>query len=238
MKATDIMMDISYSWRDFILLLFCLCIVYIALLSIKTSLKDRIKKVFDVTLNVYETVSILLILVVFFLIKPALHGLILIAVLGMGFQHLRNYVHSRLFHIMGHVKKGLHIKVDDQKGIITHMGRLGIEMKSDVGLHQIPYDTLVKKGYILSSGERIGGYYRLQVNAKEGTLDRQRIQELIHVLYSSPYVDSSYRPEIVRSLSDHDMIDVKLLVKEEHHIRDLIEVLEEQGYLSVIIKSQ
>jgi len=101
----------------------------------------------------------------------------------------------------------------------------------------VPYHTLISKGYIISSGERIGGYYSLEISSADSAMDKARLTHLKHLMISSPYVDGSHQPDMTRSLSVDNMIHVRLLVKEEDHIHDLIEVLEEQGYHSAITKS-
>jgi len=89
----------------------------------------------------------------------------------------------------------------------------------------------------MSSGEKIGGYYHLTITQMESEESTASLSEVSHLLISSPYVDGDHKPKITRSLSDPEEIDIKLLVKEESHLHDLISLLSEHGYKSVITKS-
>ena len=89
----------------------------------------------------------------------------------------------------------------------------------------------------MSSGEKIGGYYRLNITREKSEAGYNYLSELSNMLISSPYVDGDHKPEIKRSIHAQDTIDVRLLVKEEQHLNDLIALLREHGYQSKITKS-
>jgi hypothetical protein len=239
-------MNLGYNWSDLFLLSLVLVLMYLLLIFVRKiilsvsfvgRLRVMVKRVLDVIIILYEPISLLIVISVFVMIKPAFHGL-LIGIMGViGFSHLRNYAHSRIIQSSSGLKTGRRIKIHEQLGIITDLGRLGIQIRSDDGLYYIPYHVLVIEGYILSSGDKIGGYYNLNISSGKHEQINQAIDELSNILISSPYVDGDYKPEITRSLSLDGTLDVRLLVKEESHIHDLIGLLEENQFISRIIKS-
>jgi len=246
MMDFDQLIHIDYNWTDLIFLTIVLVAIYAILIFTKRvisgiswvgRLRSTIKKIVNTLVILYEPLSILIVISVFVMIKPAFHGLIVGIIGVVGFSHLRNYFHSRLIQTGKALKTGRRIRVLDQVGIITDLGRLGIQIRSDDGLHYIPYHELVSRGFVLSSGDKIGGYYNLQVDPKDEEHIDQDMQRLSNILISSPYVDGDYKPEISRSITLDGKINVRLLVKEESHIHDLMSLLEENDFMSVITKS-
>ncbi len=245
MNIEDIF-NIDYNWGDLIFLTIILVLVYLLLLffrkivfsiSILGGTRKIVQRFLDITLILYEPLFILVIVSVFVMIKPGVHGLIIGVILVMGYSHIRNYFHGRLFMSDKSLKAGRRIKITNQEGIITSMGRLGIQVRSDDGLHYLPYQILVTEGFVMSSGDKIGGYYHLSINEPKDELGKNYETELSNILVSSPYVDGDHKPEIERSIISDGVIDVRLLVKEEQHLNDLIALLAEYGYHSKISKS-
>lgn len=237
---------IDYNWSDLFLLSIILILVYLLLYFIRRIISSlvfigRLRSIIRLTLEkvlvLYEPLSLFLVMSLFVMIKPIFHGIIIGSIVLLGFAHFRNYVHGRLIMIDRSLHLGRRLNILDHEGIITHMGRFGIQVRSDNGLHYMPYHLLVTQGFILSSGEKIGGYYNLQIKLQEDVEDKASLTELSHMLTSSPYVDGDHKPEISRSISSNRSVDVKLLVKEESHVYDLMALLDENGFLSVIIKS-
>ncbi len=238
--------NIDYNWVDLIFLSVVLVLVYMLLLFLRKIVfnisflggaRSIVKRVLDIILILYEPLFILVIISAFVMIKPGIHGLIIGVLLIMGFSHIRNYFHGRLFMSDKSLKAGRRIRISDQEGIITQMGRMGLQVRSDDGLHYVPYHILVTEGYVMSSGEKIGGYYRLSISKENSDAGQSYLSELSNILISSPYVDGDHKPEIERSIDAQDTIDVRLLVKEEQHLNDLIALLSEYGYQSKITKS-
>ena len=245
MNIEDIF-NIDYNWVDLIFLSVVLVLVYMLLLFLRKIVfnisflggtRSFVRRALDIILILYEPLFILVIISAFVMIKPGIHGLIVGVLLVMGFNHIRNYFHGRLFMSDKSLKEGRRIRITNQEGIITEMGRMGLQVRSDDGLHYIPYHILVTEGYVMSSGEKIGGYYRLNITREESEPGHNYLSELSNILISSPYVDGDHKPEIERSIHSQDTIDVRLLVKEEQHLNDLIALLSEYGYQSKITKS-
>lgn len=245
MKIEDFF-TLHYNWGDLIFWTIVLALFYAALVFLRKiissvsfvgRLRNIIRKSLDLILIFFEPFSFLLLVSIFIMIKPAFHGL-LVGILGLlGFEHLRNYFHGRLIMSYRSLKIGRLIRIQEQEGIITDLSRLGVEVRSDDGVHYLPYHSLITNGFVLASGDKIGGYYHLRIEPNEEAANINYITQLSDILISSPYVDGDHKPEISRSIESDHAIHAKILVKEEGHVHDLIAVLEENGYRSVITKS-
>lgn len=242
----DDFFNINYTWTDLILITFVLAIGYLLLfflrrilvsLNLKERLKNILRVILDRTLILYEPIFVLIVVTILVMIKPAFHGLIIGLIAVFSYNHLRNYVHGRFIMSDRSLKNGRRIKIGNQEGIITDIGRLGLSLRSDEGLHYLPYHILYSKGFVLSSGEKIGGYYHLFVRPNQSSESALSIEHLKDIIIASPYIDTDHTPEIAQSISSDGGINVKLLVKEEDHIQDLIDMLTEQGFTSTISKS-
>jgi len=80
-------------------------------------------------------------------------------------------------------------------------------------------------------------YYHLRITPEDDEEPKAILSDVTHILISSPYLDGDHKPEISRSITNPGEINTKLLVKEESHLHDLISLLGEHGYKSVITKS-
>ena len=185
----------------------------------------------------YEPIALLIFLALFIVINPLFHGLLGALLVIFSISHIRNYVNGKIIRTYRSIRLGRKLNIGHQDGIITDMGRFGLRIRSDEGLHYIPYNTLVGQGFILSSGENIGGYYKLNITLPEELDTKVSQKELTDMLISSPYIDGTYKPEIIRSTSTKRTTKVKLLVREESHVYDLMALLEENGYQSEITKT-
>ncbi len=173
---------------------------------------------------------------IFVLIKPALHGLILGLALLLAFSHIRNFLNGRIINSNEMFSKGQLVRISDKSGIITEIGKLGLRIRSDDGLHYFPYQTLLTSGYTLSSGDKIGGYYHLSLRMTE-LMDEDQMENLTNIILSSPYLDGDHKPEFYRSLSSEGHLNIKVLVKEEVHLHELMKLLEENGFDATLSKS-
>ena len=230
-------LQIDFNWYQFILIVFILSAVYALLYFLKRIVRSvffsrRVKfwlvNALDLIFIYYEPLAIIIGISLFVLINPLLHGLIVLLGILVGMQHFRNYFNGKIIQGKRSIELGQTIKVEDISGLIFEKGRLGLRVKSKDGLHYIPYEKLIRHGYVLSSGDKIAGLYHLNVSSLEDSkITHHRLTE---VLMSSPYVDEDYKPIIHRSPSDNNILDVTLSVKEESHIFELLTMLEENDF--------
>ena len=246
MKNLEDILYFDYTWWNLFVVVLVFSALYLTLMFAKRIVigatftgrtRPFVLKMIDKSLILIEPIAVITVIAIFIVIRPTLHGLIAGLILLLGFVHIRNYIHGRLIHLYGVIKLGAHIKIDNREGIISEIGRLGLRIKSNDGLHYIPNHALIQSGYILSAVNEVGGYYNLRISANLIKERAQAIKVLSEVLISSPFIDGDHKPEISRSITTEDALDVKILVKEESHLFDLISVLKENEFSVVITKS-
>ncbi|MEL6865219.1 MAG: hypothetical protein AAFP19_12405 [Bacteroidota bacterium] len=198
-------------------------------------LRERLRQV----LLLYELIALLVLLSIFILINPIFHGLLtilfLLLVLVGGFKPLKSYFAGKIVQLNGTIDKGIQLKVNNLQGIIVALGRFGIQLKTSKGLHILSYDQLLIDGYMLLSGEEIGGFYQLKISPSEGNERKDHGTYLTDLLATTPYLDWSHKPEISIGQTPEQVI-ATVLVKEESHLYDLIALLDEWGYVCKLSK--
>ncbi|MEO0776464.1 MAG: hypothetical protein AAF146_07860, partial [Bacteroidota bacterium] len=106
--------------------------------------------------------------------------------------------------------------------------RLGLHLRSNKGKHFINYSQLFAEGYLLLSGEEIGGFYQINIQPREPEAKVDYARRLADLLTSTPYLDWNHTPEF-RSLTEGTYsYQVRISVREEGHLRDLITLIEEE----------
>jgi len=118
-------------------------------------LRSPLRKWLDKTIILYEPLAILLMVAVFIMIKPGFHGLMAGALIIFSIDHVRNYFQGRLYLTNKTLKVGRRIKVGGSEGIIVDLGRFGVDVRTDEGLSFLPYQVLIRNGYVMSSGDKI-----------------------------------------------------------------------------------
>lgn len=234
-----------FSWGDFLQIALVLIAVYFVLQFLqrvlrKTNFLGRFQEwacsLVHHLLLVYELIVILLLGAAFVLIYPAFHGLLLLILVIGGFSHIRNYISGRVMQFDGGVSIGKQLKIDTLQGIITHIGRLGLQLKTNKGSQFINYSKLMDEGYLLLSGKEIGGFYNLKISPENIENGNNHLQRLIDLLATAPYLDTSHKTELLTNRDQDNQWNAKVLVKEESHLFDLIDLLREWGYVCKISK--
>ena len=180
-------------------------------------------------LLLYEPFAIFLLTGIFVFINPVFHGFLLALLLIPGFQHLRNYESGKILQAGKKLSLGKKLKSGTLQGIISRVGRLGLELQSDEGVHFIPYRQLLAEGYTVISGQEIRSFHQLLIVPKADTEVKDHEEYLFNLLLAAPYLDINYQPEL--STTDKG-IDVRVLLKEEQHISHLMSLIDEWGYQS------
>lgn len=180
-------------------------------------------------LLVYELLVVLVLGASFILVAPFLHGLIVAALFAGAFPHIRNYICGRVVQFDKGIQVGNRLRFGDYSGTIAGIQRVGLKLRTGKGLRFINYSNLLKDGYLLLAGEEIGGFYRLQITPQEGNEIKNTRSKLLDILHATPYLDWQQRP-IIKSATDSDTLDARVVLREERHLPDLIQLLEEWGY--------
>ncbi|MFK7932064.1 MAG: mechanosensitive ion channel domain-containing protein [Saprospiraceae bacterium] len=180
-------------------------------------------------LLIYELVVVLILGAAFILVSPLMHGLIVAALFAGAFPHIRNYICGRIVQFDKGVQIGNRLKFSDHTGTIAGIQRVGLKLRTNKGLRFINYSNLLNSGYLLLAGEEIGGYYRLQIKPQAGNETKNNRRKLLDILHATPYLNWQQRP-IIKMNADGEMLDARIVLREERQLGDLIQLLEEWGY--------
>ena len=105
--------------------------------------RSVLKEFLSKAIILYEPIALLLIVSIFIVINPGFHGLICLLLIIISIKHLRNYINGKIIRTYRSIQLGRKLNIGQQDGIITDMGRFGLRIRSDEGLHYIPYHTLM-----------------------------------------------------------------------------------------------
>ncbi|MFT5261655.1 MAG: hypothetical protein ACI8YQ_000380 [Polaribacter sp.] len=192
------------------------------------------REVLNVVLRLYEPAASLFLLVGFVFINILLHGLLVIFVFILAFYPVKNYVNGRLFLLAHKLQEGQRIRVNEMSGIIRDLGRLGVSLQTSEGLRFINYTTLLSDGYLLLKGEKIGRLHQLSISSG-AEIEALTVSSLKNRLFSCPYIDWSLRPEIKEDDEGKGGLLAQVLVREDAHLRSLVELVREWGYGCVVV---
>ncbi|MEL6717107.1 MAG: hypothetical protein AAFP82_00155 [Bacteroidota bacterium] len=188
---------------------------------------DVLKNVVHYSLLIYEPLVIVVLVSVFVLINPILHGSIIGFTAIVGFQHLRNYMTGRLIQLDNHVAVGKQVKLSQQQGVISEIGRTGLYLQTTTGRHFIPYQEVYNHGYTLTNRDEVGGFYQLKIETPE---DQKGANRLLDLMATLPYLDWNHQPKVSINDENPNALRVQVSVKEEKHVRELMAALNEWGY--------
>ena len=237
------MMPIQYTWGNWLTTLLALAVFYLLLRFLHKRLiginffgkhQSRVQRIIHAILLVFEPLAMLILGIGFILINPLYNGLALGLMLLAGFNHFRNYANGRIVLFDKNIKAGTKIATGNLSGIISKMGRLGLRLKNEKGVHFINYSKLMSEGYLLRSGEEIGGYYKLKIFPKENEkISREKIMDQ---LSAAPYLDWNIKPDLSFSKKKETQLNARVTVKEKSHLLDLLMLIEEWGYEAEVLE--
>lgn len=237
--------DFNFTWTDFILTSVFLLGLYFLLQLAQRVLRGPkvlgkyqpiLAQVLKAILLVYEPLALLILLGTLILINPAFFGLILGLLFLAGFSHFRNYIVGRIILLDTPLAVGERLKSNSVKGIIKKIGRLGLHLNTVNGLHFIAYQNIQSNGFTLLSGEEIGGFYHLKITPVNPEISQNYRQQIIDRLVTAPYLDRNHKLESSFYNQEEKELDLKVLIREEHHLHDLMALISEWGYICKISK--
>lgn len=240
----DYILKSQFSWGDFILITILLVLLYWLLLFLEKALERftffgkyqmEVKNFIHHFLLIYEALVYLILGSVFVLINPSFHGIWMTIIVIAGFSHIKNYFSGRILQFQNAVSVGQHLKTEGKQGIVSEMGRLGVKLKTSKGLQFINYSKLVNDGYMLLSGEEVGGFYQLQIQPKEPDEKMDYPTHLMDLLVTSPYLDWNHKPQLMNAKDASKTIKARVVVKEESHLFDLVKVIQERGFQCKVV---
>lgn len=233
----DHLFDSQFSWSNFFITALGLLALYFVLQFARqvlsnTNLMGDIRlpllKSIERILLFYEPIVLLILVSIFVLINPSLHGLWIALLAIGGFSHIRNYISGRILQIEKSIAIGNKVKANQQEGVISKIGRLGLQLKTAKGTQHINYSKLNADGFMVLTGQDIGGFYHLKIKPQEPNEKLNYSLQLMDLFASSPYLDWNFKPTLKKG--DDFNLHAKIMVREDNHLQDLIRLIEEHGF--------
>lgn len=226
------------TWGQFLGLGIMILLSYIVLFFLKElvdrlpvprNIKTKAHGVFHNILVIYEPLAFLVLLIAFIFINPLFHGLLIFLLILINFTYLKIYMSGRLLMLNEHIEEGTILRLKNGEGLVTHMGRMGLDLQTNEGLHRVSYDSILREGYVLVASDEIGGFYQLRVSSKTAS-KVNHTTHLADLLATTPYIDWGHKPDILPLDDNNSEIEIRVLIKEESHLHDLIALIKEWGY--------
>ncbi|MCB0567146.1 MAG: hypothetical protein KDD01_22495 [Phaeodactylibacter sp.] len=211
---------------------FVLRLVYrlVAGVSVSSLLLTATRRFLRSALFLFEPLAILAWSAFFVFINPPLHALLLgVLVLG-GYPHIRNYVSGRLIRLGHAIIPGKKLRSGEVQGVVSKLGNLGLYLQADDGRHYLCYSSLLSDGYTLLSGEDVSGVYHLSVTQEKEEPPASFSLKLMDILATTPYLDWNHKPEWITDGTPENQLELRVVLKQEGHLRELMQLLEELGY--------
>ncbi|MFK8164021.1 MAG: hypothetical protein AB8H12_16370 [Lewinella sp.] len=234
----EALMQPYFNWTNLMLVALLLWGTYLVLSYLKRSLlgttflgryQRRTMEVLSVFLLLFEPITVLTLTMIFLFINPFTHGILLLVVILAAFTRIRDYVSGRIIQTSSLLVEGKRMKTAKSTGVISRIGRMGLYLQTGEGLHFVNYSKLLTEGYSLATGKEVGGYYQLHILPEEMEGGRS-IRLLENKFVSTPYLDRSFRPELMINEKNDREIMARIAVREDQHLRELLQLMEEWGF--------
>jgi hypothetical protein len=188
------------------------------------------------SLLIFEAVALLILGSGFVLINPFYHGILVVIVLAVGFNHLKNYFSGRIVQFDKSVIEGKRLKTYNSHGVIFKKGRFGLKLRTHKGVQFVNYSRLISDGYTLLTGIEVGGFYELEIQPKSFELKKDYLIVLRDLLTTTPYLDLSHKPQLEKvGDGESRVILARVEVKEESHLQDLVTLIKEQDFSCKVV---
>ncbi len=188
--------------------------------------RRSLSQIVERILILFEPAFIISILTIFVFINPLLHGLGILVVIIAGFPSINNYINGRFLLLNSAMSGATQIETSLGGGSIFRKGRTGVYIQTPDGLQHVPYSMLVKTGYTLISGDKIGQLVHLEIKAKDES--STPFKKLRGILLSNPYLDLRQAPHF-ESIDD-DKYVLTAMMRETKYITNFMDVIREWGW--------
>lgn len=235
----------QFNWSNLWITVLILIVLYLLLqffqqlltrLNSNNTFLQNFQKGVHFLLVAYEPIALLLIFGVFVLIQPTLHGLLAALFVLFALNPIKNYMTGKIVQLDNSIRVGQRIKIEQVSGVISAVHRLGLQLNTRKGVSFVAYTTLLEQGYLLEVGEKIGGLYQLKITPSEPDEKMDYHLQLFHLLVNMPYVNWSNPPVLSPSQETPHQFHVQLLLREESHLQDLLELMDERQFKCKISK--
>ncbi|MCB0636595.1 MAG: hypothetical protein KDC54_08250 [Lewinella sp.] len=239
--------DLTFNWADLLVIGLALLLLRMLLqwayrLIIHSPFLNKVSWIDGHLLRqlqvIYEPLAVLLLLAVFVLINPVLHGILVAASVLLGFAHCRNYLTGRLMQLDEGLRTGQRLRSGTTEGAITALDRLGLKLRTEQGLHFITYSDLMTDGYLLLSGQEIGGLYHLHFQPTKNIKQKDPAQHLLDLLTTTPYIDGTTITPVLspKGETPEQGWETQVLLRDNQYLPDFLQLVKEWGYDSIIIQ--
>lgn len=232
-------MSYRVSWLGLLLLGLGLLLFYFVLrlayrlvagASVSSRLLIASRRLLRSAMLLYEPLAILAWSAFFVFINPALHSLLMGVLVLAGYPHIRNYVSGRMIRLGHAILPGKKLRSGNVQGVVSRLGYLGLYLQADDGRHYLSYSHLWSDGYTLLSGEDVSGVFHLAVQKKEEESSAGFEVQLMDIMATTPYLDWNHKPEWISAGGSGGQSELRIVLKQEAHLRELMQLLEELGY--------
>ncbi|MBC6996846.1 hypothetical protein QWY85_04085 [Neolewinella lacunae] len=175
----------------------------------------------------YEPLALIVIGVVFVLINPLMHSLIMGSVVAMSWSPLREYLSGRFLRITTELRPGQELIFGQEEGTIRSLDTFGLQLQTAAGSRLIGYRRLKNEGFTLQQGSRTSGFHELQIARADA--DAAGTERLEHRLFTCTYLDWRHQPELF-ALPDQRGWQLRVLLRCGDHLPAFRQLLEEWGY--------
>ncbi len=179
----------------------------------------------------FEPLALAVLVSIFVLINPLFHGLVFCWIFLTGFYQIQNYFNGLVVRFDNSISVGKNLSTNNLKGIISKMDRSGMQLKTEQGLHFISYSNMLREGYMLVSGEEIGGLYNLIITSSTNENIAYTMTKLKNLIITTPYIDWNHKPEFMFSGEEEEQVTARIVLKDESHLNQLIALINEWGYV-------
>ena len=177
-----------------------------------------------------EPVLIFIIIFVLLLINPILHGLVLAVILVFTYQPIKNYIDGRVFIFNNKIDIGQAINLNKEEGIIQDIRRLGIFLWTDRGSRFIYYSQLLSQEYTFPENKSTGSFHQFLLTSKTEQKNPKGVAELEDKFFACPYLDWSFKPEVVKHKNAPGQYILKVLTNKDANLEYFIRWINENEF--------
>ncbi len=235
----DKLLASQFTWQEFLTIDLTLLVLYLVLritlgllgkVNFLGSIQSKLELAIRSILLFFEPLVLLILGSIFVLFNPLTHGLLLFIFLAMSYIPVRNYISGRIILFDKEITIGSQMRIQEIEGIISKIGRVGLQVSTNGGSHFINYTKMLEEGFTLLKNEKMGGFYYLKVKPKDSNNNPRQVQRLQDLLMTTPYLNHNHSPKLSSSPTDPQVIDVWLSVQEEKHLQELLALMKQWGY--------
>ena len=157
------------------------------------------------------------------------HGLMVLSLIVLTFPLLRNYITGQFLQFDRDFEVGKRIIIQETKGVVNHINRLGIYVNTNNGMQYFNFKQLQEQGYSLVTDSQMKEYCDLNITIPEDHQKANIGQQLIYRLMGSPYLDNGYRPILI-SNQDNAVFRIRVLIRKGNHRKELLALIQDWGY--------